>query len=224
MARRVALNNAASTPAERIHELIEMAVALMEPFLSTGTATPPDIQAQVDSLAAEAETLVAVDPVDDELELAEGSQPRTAEEFPSYPVLYAAEILRPDDILILRGETGPFGQYSLFVPRDGELLSVSFYDPRTRRFDLIHPDPRPEAPYPLPPFGLHLLDPAALDTDADALPDLVEFVYGTDPSLDDSDGDGISDGAEVENGTNPLDGRPMKIGVVGTVEYARDGL
>jgi len=42
------------------------------------------------------------------------------------------------------------------------------------------------------------------DTDGDALPDLVEYVLGTNPVHWDSDGDGIPDGLEVMRGTDPL--------------------
>ena len=59
------------------------------------------------------------------------------------------------------------------------------------------------------------------DSDGDGLPDLEEFVLGTDPNNPDSDGDGIPDGVEVRQGTNPLDGRPAVTGVIGTA--ATDG-
>lgn len=55
------------------------------------------------------------------------------------------------------------------------------------------------------------------DVDQDGLPDLAEFIVGTDPLNPDSDGDGILDGAELDQGSNPLDGRPVSVGVIGSV-------
>ncbi len=42
------------------------------------------------------------------------------------------------------------------------------------------------------------------DTDADGLPDIQEFILGTDPNNPDTDGDGLTDGFEVMWGLNPL--------------------
>jgi hypothetical protein len=137
---------------------------------------------------------------------------------PNYPVLYEAEVLRPSGYLYLRGETQPLGQYSLFVPRDGRLLCVRFYDPRTKQYGIVFPYQRPEAPYALPCFTLIPLDGTETDSDHDGLPDEVEYVYGTDPNNPDTDGDGISDGAEVAQGTNPLDGLPVQTGIIATVK------
>ncbi|MEO8425691.1 MAG: hypothetical protein ABI651_01130 [Verrucomicrobiota bacterium] len=136
---------------------------------------------------------------------------------PSYPVKYVATILRPSGPFYIRGETKPYGQYSIFVPRDGLLVGVDFYDPVRARTSHIIPDFRPEAVYALPRFTLVPLDSTAQDTDGDGLPDVVEFVYGTDPNKADTDGDGISDGVEVAQGTNPLDGQPAASGAVATI-------
>ena len=43
------------------------------------------------------------------------------------------------------------------------------------------------------------------DFDADGLPDLGEFLAGTDPLSPDADGDGLPDGWEVSHGLDPLD-------------------
>ncbi|MCI0536407.1 MAG: hypothetical protein L0Z50_14390, partial [Verrucomicrobiales bacterium] len=135
---------------------------------------------------------------------------------PPYPVLYMAEIVRGTNTLTLRGETGPFGQYSLFVPRDGELLHVSFYDPRTKRIGNAFPRLRPAAPHRMRRCNLEPVDETFLDGDGDGLADVVEFVYGTDYIEADSDRDGIADGAEVEQGTNPLDGLAVQTGIIAT--------
>jgi hypothetical protein len=137
---------------------------------------------------------------------------------PAYPVLYAATIARPSgEFLVLRGETQPYGQYTLFVPADGELLDVVFYDPVTKRFAIITPYLSPNVPYNLPRFNLFPLAEDARDSDEDGLPDLVEDVYGTDSNNADSDDDGIPDGAEVDQGTNPLNGLAVITGVIGTL-------
>jgi hypothetical protein len=137
---------------------------------------------------------------------------------PEYPVLYVAEILRPSGSFFIRGATQPFGQYQLFVPRDGKILSVRFYDPKTASFDIVYPRLRPDAPWRLPSFELFPLDETARDSDHDGLADIVETVYGSDPDNPDSDGDGIRDGAEIEQGTNLLDGRVAQTGLIATAK------
>jgi hypothetical protein len=104
-------------------------------------------------------------------------------------------------LFYIRGETGPFGQYQLFVPRDGTLLSVDFYDPRTKRHGLVFPYSRPEAPFRLPRFYLFPLLAGAADFDIDGLTDLAEFVVGTSAIREDSDGDGVPDAAEMAGRT-----------------------
>jgi hypothetical protein len=54
--------------------------------------------------------------------------------------------------------------------------------------------------------------PAETDTDADGIPDIAEYIVGTDPTKPDTDGDGLRDGAEVQQGTNPLDQTPGAVG------------
>jgi hypothetical protein len=139
---------------------------------------------------------------------------------PGYPILYMARVTRPGGTLELRGMTGPFGQYSLFIPRDGRLDEVSFYDPKTRSFGHVHPYLLPQLLGRLPRVTLLPLDADDIDTDHDGLPDVVEEVYGTNLEIADTDGDGIPDGAEVEQGTNPLDGRPAVTGIIASVDTA----
>ncbi len=56
------------------------------------------------------------------------------------------------------------------------------------------------------------------DTDGDRLPDLAEYIVGTDPSDRDSDDDGIEDGAEVVNGTDPVGGLNVRTGVIASID------
>jgi len=138
---------------------------------------------------------------------------------PPHPVLYAAEILRSNGtIMVLRGKTGPNGRYQLFVPRDGRITHIRFYDPILNAFDDVSQYVRADAPFPLPRMNLSAVDSSFADTDGDGLPDVIEFVYGTNPNNPDTDGDGISDGAEVAQGTDPLDGLITQTGIVGTVK------
>lgn len=216
---------------DQLAAITQQIVELLRPFTSTYQPIPSEIQNQVQSLRQEADQIAGGDSIgylrtraialEDMLAAgarAVGLEPDdlTPDTTPPYPVLYVATGLRPGGPFTIRGVTGPFGQYSLFVPRDGTLLHVSFYDSRTKEFGLIRPNPSPNARYRLPRFDLFPLDADAPDFDHDGLPDLVEDVYGTDPTNADSDGDGIADGAEVDQGTDPLDGKPVRTGIVGT--------
>lgn len=199
---------------------------LVEPYLDPDSEIPVAVTDQIDVLTAQIDALAGGDAVPylinrmieaeranaavlDDLSLNRGNAP-------AYPVWYATEIARTNGPLTLRGETAPRGQYLLFVPPDGILGSVAFYDPRTRHYGEILPFYRPEARYGLPRFSLAPLDPDSLDTDGDTLPDVAEFVLGTNPTQADTDGDGISDAAELEQGTNPLDGLPTVTGIIAT--------
>ncbi|MCI0534827.1 MAG: hypothetical protein L0Z50_06340 [Verrucomicrobiales bacterium] len=149
---------------DQIREKSEAVATLLAPYLASGAAIPQDVWEQVNALEEEANAIAGGDVLEfldrylaeQERELAEmdaqfGEDPGNA---PPYPVLFAAEIERPGGSLTLRGETRPFGQYSIFVPRDGELLYVSFYDPRTKRIGVAFPHLRPGAPYRMPRFNL----------------------------------------------------------------------
>jgi hypothetical protein len=198
--------------------------------LVLGTApdgVTPEIQAQMDALVAEA-TAAAGGNLSTFLEseilgsethlLADGVFQNLVGRAPPYPVYYMAEINRPSGPLELRGMTAAFGQYQIFVPRGSQLKEVSFYDPKTQTFGMVHPFRLPELSFKLPRVTLLPLHPDELDTDGDGLPDLVEAVIGTDPNNADTDGDGIPDGVEVANGTNPLDGRPAALGVFASAD------
>ena len=195
---------------------------------------PTEVQSQVENLRAQADALTGGSAVEyfrrailqseQAIALIDGQDGAERGNAPDYPVLYAALITRPSGALVLRGQTEPFGQYSIFVPRDGTLQSVDFYDPKTKRYGRVYPYLRPEAPYRLPSFALGRLDDSFTDYDHDGLADAVEFVYGTDPAKADTDGDGIPDGAEVVSGTNPLDGLPTQTGIIATAKTPGSGM
>ena len=213
---------------DQIFEKLSQLGALIYPYAMTTTELPPELQGQATNLLLEANQLAGGDAVtylrNILLQYEADAAPLEAEigeaagNAPPYPVLYLAAIARSGGIFRLRGTTGPNGQYSIFVPRDGTLLSVSFYDPRAKSFGMVYPRVRPNAPYRLPRFYLHPVEASFQDFDADGLSDVVEFVYGTDPGRADTDGDGIKDGAEVDQGTNPLDGLPARTGIIATAK------
>jgi hypothetical protein len=70
--------------------------------------------------------------------------------------------------------------------------------------------------FKIPSIQLRL--PAAPDSDRDGLTDDVEYVVGTNPDLPDTDGDGVRDGAEIRQGLDPVGGRPVRTGVIGSVD------
>ncbi|MBI3415185.1 MAG: Ig-like domain-containing protein [Verrucomicrobia bacterium] len=218
---------------DQLNDIIGQIIDLIRPFSRTQSPFPTNVLNQLQGLRQKADILAS----GNAREYLKNRTVKAEEAFvaaaralglepddlrpgnaPPYPVLYAARIARLGGQFILRGETGPFGQYSLFVPRDGTLLYVSFYDARTKQFGLITPYLSPNAEFRLPRFTLSPLANDAPDFDRDGLPNLVEAVYGTDPTKPDTDGDGIADGAEVDQGTNPLDGQPVRTGIVGTAK------
>lgn len=120
-----------------------------------GSVIPEETWEQVVQLVAEADSIAGGDArrfMDEYLRELEqvGTSGRAANEDPGnappYPVLYVAEILRGNEVMTLRGETQPYGQYSIFKPSDGEVLAVYFYDPRTRRIGIATPRHDPKTP------------------------------------------------------------------------------
>lgn len=207
--------------------------ALILPFFSAGTEIPSDVLEQLGHLIEQANAVSGGDLVgylDRKIIAQEEAVASLVRELgfqrealspgnaPPYPVLYAARVERPTSVFTIRGETEPFGQLTLFLPPDGKLLHVSFYDPKTKQFGLIYPNLSPKARYALPSFDLFPLASGSVDLDKDGLPDVVEDIYGTDPRKADTDGDGIPDGAEIEQGTDPLGGLVAQTGLVGTVK------
>jgi hypothetical protein len=201
---------------------------LLAPYVATGSI-PPAVQEQVQDLVDQANAAAGgnaesylgtyqlgqeadAEPLNSNSHASRGNAP-------PYPILYHAHITRTGgDELELRGSTGPYAQYALFVPRDGVVRHVAFYDPRTRSYGVAQARVTPGLPYRLPRAFLVPVDETFSDSDGDGLADAVEVVYGTSPSDPDSDNDGVTDGAEVEHGTNPLDGQPTITGVIATVD------
>jgi hypothetical protein len=136
---------------------------------------------------------------------------------PAYPVRYQAVVeTSSGNELSLRGETGPFGSYSLFLPRDSQTIEISFYDTRTGKLALNAPTVKAKLRRPY--FAIE--ENALRDQDKDGLPDKAEAVLGTDPYEADTDGDGVLDGAEIREGTDPLEGRPAITGIIASAQTA----
>lgn len=213
---------------DQIALLVQEMMTLLSPSVMAGQQIPPDIQEQVVVLLSEANTLGGGDALQFMnaylLQKEEAAAPLEAEigeavgTAPPYPVLYLAEIYLPTSVLRLRGETSAFGQYTLFVPQNGTIVFVSFYDTRANEWGGVYPRVRPDAPFLLPRFYLRPVDDSFPDFDNDGLADTVELVYGTDTANPDTDGDGVSDGAEVRAGTNPLDGLPAATGILASAD------
>lgn len=130
--------------ADQIGTLSRQMVELMYPFVLAGETIPDDIQNQIDDLATQMNDVAGGDAVQYmrdlllQIELENANLEESFGNAPPYSVLYAAQIQRSDgQDLILRGQTDAYGQYSLFVPRDGELLYVSFYDPQTNSWGVV---------------------------------------------------------------------------------------
>jgi len=52
---------------------------------------------------------------------------------------FSALVVRPSGLVRIRGETEAYGGYEFFVPADGDLLAVEFFDPRTRGYAVVYP-------------------------------------------------------------------------------------
>ena len=91
--------------------------------------------------------------------------------------------------IVLRGNSGGFDDFSVSSERPHGLSSDG--------------DPLPDE-WEHAAFGSLSRD-GTEDFDSDGLPDLGEYIAGTDPLSPDTDGDGLPDGWEVSHGLDPLD-------------------
>jgi len=64
---------------------------------------------------------------------------------------------------------------------------------------------------------LQLSDVGGVDSDHEGIPDIGEYVLGTNARLADTDGDGITDAAEIAQGLDPLGGRAFPTGIVASL-------
>ncbi len=117
----------------------------------------------------------------------------------SQGVAFANLILAPNTpyrVWILQAETLAVADRSFITPENGESFEVP---------------------------SLSLRISSSGDRDGDGLHDEAERILGTiddpeNPQSRDSDGDGILDGAEVVEGLDPLDGFPVRSGIIGSAD------
>lgn len=211
--------------ADEILDLLGQVRDLMYPFGIMDQTAPPTVVTQAIDLLAQADALAGGDAAQYlmdyalELELDAATFGETEGNAPAYPILFRADIMRPNGVLIVRGETEPLGQYDLFVPGDSTVQRIEFYDPSTDQYGVITPNLRAGAVYEFPRFWLQPVDLGfPEDSDADGLPDVVESVIGTNPGDPDTDNDLILDGAEVDQGTDPLDGIACVNGIIAAAD------
>ena len=210
--------------ADQIIQLFQERASLVYPFFIAGEQVPKNVQDQVDSIMEQADNLAGGDAIAFlrdyalELEFAATDFKEPFSNAPPYPIKYWAQIQRPTGVFDIRGETEAFGQYSIFTPRDGELIQITFYDPRSNSIAFVTPRLNPNARFRLPPLYLIPIDDSFPDTDDDGLVDIAEFVVGTEPNNKDTDADGVLDGTEIGQGLDPLDSLAVRTGIIGAAD------
>jgi hypothetical protein len=213
----------------QIDQRLDQIASLLYPHaVSDLEQFPPEVEAQAKALWAGTNALAGGDAAgylreaalraEEDLTPFEAEFGETRGAVPPAGVLYLAEALRTDGPFLLRGTTAPLGLYSLFVPRDGALLDVILYDPRTRSYGIAQPRQKLNSLFRMRRFSLFPVDDTFTDSDNDGLADVVELIYATKTGSSDTDGDGVQDGAEVDQGTDPLDGLAAQTGVIASAD------
>jgi hypothetical protein len=149
----------------------------------------------------------------------------TAPGFGTDPSVFYRYVL--ENGLQITGAFKPDQEMNNLVLQPNQFFTASFYQPSTNRSAQLAGVTSPSGQvtfFSNAPGGQEEHDSVVnLDTfggpghDDDDIPDIGEFVLGTDPYNSDSDGDGISDSAELDQGLDPLSGRSFPTGVVATL-------
>lgn len=109
------------------------------------------------------------------------------------------------------------GAFTLVLPPE-KVVTLKQCDPVTGKQNEVTflTAPNGERSY----AGVHLLtdEENPVDMDGDGLSDFCEGVMGTRPDNPDTDGDGVLDGAEAREGSDPLDGTPVRTGIIATLD------
>ncbi len=211
---------------DQIRENSNQILTLLTPYLADRSNVPQDVLDEITLIIEQTNALAEGDVAtflrqvvtDLEADLSPGDFGTDIEQ-PDHSVFFLAKISRSNgETFEIRGQTEPYGQYSLFVPRDAEVQNVSFFDASTNSFGMVFPFLRQDAPFTLPHPNFFSLDSASLpDLDGDGVVDGVEQVLGTDFTSIDTDNDGINDLAEIEQGLDPLDGRAFPTGIISSL-------
>lgn len=127
-------------------------------------------------------------------------------------ILYVIEEL-PDGASV-RGRLGADGRLNLAAVRPNTAYRATFYEPQEGLWSRVTFSAAAVGRVTAVPRPLLIPVDEAADADDDGLPDVAEWVIGTNPANPDTDGDGLRDGLEVRQGGNPLDGQPAVIGVI----------
>lgn len=128
---------------DQIAALYDEVAARIQPFAVAHQPVPEAILAEIEALYATADVLAGGDAqaflqgeiiqAERERAASPSASPQDPGNAPEYPILYVAHVSRASGPLEIRGETGPYGQFEFFLPADGVLLSMDFYDPKTKR-------------------------------------------------------------------------------------------
>ncbi|MCB1094257.1 MAG: Ig-like domain-containing protein [Verrucomicrobiae bacterium] len=114
----------------------------------------------------------------------------------------------------VRGKTGDSGAIEAILPPN-TYVSVKVWQPSSSQYaatPALTAGPGQPSRLNMPFFEGP--DDWRPDADGDKLPDVAEFVVGTNPNARDTDGDGIGDNDELVQGSDPLDGQPAQTGVI----------
>lgn len=123
-------------------------------------------------------------------------------------------IVRQDDFeVISRGKHDVEGIDRIILAPNTAYRMLSFYAETLSFGNIGFTTPAAGNRFQIACMDYILLDDPE-DADSDDLPDILEFIVGTNENNPDTDGDGVSDGQEVMQGRNPLDGFIVDTGII----------
>ena len=135
---------------------------------------------------------------------------------PARGAFYAIEL---GNNVVIRGQLRDDGSFDEVLPPDSR-LPLSMYDATTGFvLETIIRTGNSGSESSQPRL---ILQDDKNDGDNDGVPDIGEFVVGTDANLADTDGDNVSDLAELLSGMNPLDGFTAPSGIIASVPLTGD--
>jgi hypothetical protein len=134
------------------------------------------------------------------------------------------------DGLEITGKIDPSGAPSDVILPPRKFFTATFYQPSSNRSAIVsgftsasgEPTLFSDNPSNLEETSslVNLRTVGGIDSDGDGIPDVGEYVLGTDPKKADTDGDGISDSAAIAQGLDPLGGKAFPTGVIANLLLA----